>query len=556
MGIDINLLRVDKGGDPEVVKEWQRKRFAKVEIVDEVIEEDNKWRAVVSAIDNLKKERNTVQKEIAKKMKSKEPAEDLLSRKKTIDAEIKEKEAMKGPLQEKVQKLLNKIGNLVDESVPVSQDEEENITVRTWGETPSGPAFNNHHKILHKIGGYDPERGSKVAGPRCYFLKDAGVRLNQALINYGMDFCRERGYSLLSTPYFMNKDIMAGVAQLEQFDEELYKVTGDDEKYLIATSEQPICGFHKDEWLQEGELPKRYCGYSTCFRKEAGSSGKDVWGIFRVHQFEKIEQFIFCDSDLEVSKAMHEEMIKTAEDFYKSLGFSYRIVNLVSGELNNAAIKKYDLEAWFPGYEEYRELVSCSNCTDYQARAMEIRCGIKKQGEKEKKYVHMLNATLCATTRTICCILENYQTETGVRVPEVLVPYMGGTTFLPYILEDKLASKGERGAQKKAAKQKDAKGGGKGGKGSDKSSKAKNKEKKASKQNVPAKAVGSSINASKLSKMDSDLVNFSYIGGYVPSKEDADVFEKLDTKSLESYPNLTRWYEHMNTFTASERENW
>jgi hypothetical protein len=236
----------------------------------------------------------------------------------------------------------------------------------------------------------------------------------------------------------MKKDIMAGVAQLEQFDEELYKVGGDaDDKYLIATSEQPICAYHLGEWMDEKSLPIRYSGISTCFRKEAGSHGKDTWGIFRVHQFEKIEQFAIVEGDLSVSQRMQDEMIATAEEFYQSLGFPYHVISIVSGALNNAAIKKYDLEAWFPGYNAYRELVSCSNCTDYQSRAMEIRCGTKKLGDREKKYVHMLNATLCATGRAICCLLETYQEKDGVRIPEVLIPYMGGITFLPFVREAK-----------------------------------------------------------------------------------------------------------------------
>jgi len=182
---------------------------------------------------------------------------------------------------------------------------------------------------------------------------------------------------------------------------------------LIATSEQPISALHREEWLDAKELPYRYAGYSSCFRKEAGAHGKDTWGIFRVHQFEKIEQFIICKR--EDSWNFHDEMIKTAEEFYQSLELPYRVINIVSGALNDAAAKKYDLEAWFPGYETYRELVSCSNCTDFQSRALDISYGTKKQGDdkgnqgddKGKHFVHMLNATLCATERTMCCILEN-----------------------------------------------------------------------------------------------------------------------------------------------------
>ena len=278
--------------------------------------------------------------------------------------------------------------------------------------------------------------------------------LNQAFINYGIAFLRKRNYSILQPPYMMKKSMMAGVAQLEEFDEALYKVSGgandseDSDKYLIATSEQPICGYHKGEWLDEKSLPLRYSGVSSCFRKEAGKHGKDVWGIFRVHQFEKVEQFVICEDDIEVSNAIQQEMLVAAEEFYQSLGFPYQVINIVSGALNNAAIRKYDLECWFPGYNEYKELVSCSNCTDYQSRAMEIRCGAtKKMNETTKKYVHMLNSTLCATGRAICCLLETYQEENGVRVPEVLQPYMGGISFMPFIRE----ARGEKDGDAKSS---------------------------------------------------------------------------------------------------------
>lgn len=236
--------------------------------------------------------------------------------------------------------------------------------------------------------------------------------MNQALINYGLQFLAEKGYTPLQCPQFMLKDLMGKTAQLDAFDDELYKVVDGDsqnDKYLIATSEQPISAFHSDEWLQAKELPIQYAGYSSCYRREAGAHGRDAWGIFRVHQFEKIEQF--CLTDPEKSWDMFETMFTNSEEFYKSLGLPYRVVAIVSGALNNAASKKYDLEAWFPFQGEYKELVSCSNCTDYQSRGLEIRFGTKQQTDTKKKYVHALNSTLCATERALCCILENYQTE-------------------------------------------------------------------------------------------------------------------------------------------------
>lgn len=277
--------------------------------------------------------------------------------------------------------------------------------------------------------------------------------LNQALIGYSLSFllkkneCKEKkerkNWVLLQPPFFMNEDVMAETAQLSDFAETLYRIVDkvvvdkdgkahEDSKFLIATSEQPISALHRHELIKAERLPLRYCGLSTCFRKEAGAHGKDAWGIFRVHQFEKIEQFCITSPNGNDSWEMHEEMIRNCEEFYESLGLPYRVVSIVSGALNDAASKKYDLEAWFPTLGVFRELVSASNCTDYQSRALQIKFGGKKGAEARVPYVHMLNATLCATERTMCCILENNQTDDGIRVPPVLVPFMGGITFMPF----------------------------------------------------------------------------------------------------------------------------
>ena len=389
-------------------------------------------------------------------MKAKEDASALLSKKAELERKKAELIALEGTKEKAMKTKQISIGNLVHKSVPVSMDEANNEIIKTWkpdgniavnvqdGEESVEKKVNitvekkqclSHHEVLTRIHGYDPERGVKIDGHRGYFLRQYGVFFNQALINYGLNFLAERGYIPLQTPQMMNKDVMAKTAQLEQFDEELYKVLdGSDEKYLIATSEQPISAFHSEEWFDKpSDLPIKYAGYSSCYRREAGSHGKDAWGIFRVHTFEKIEQFVLTAPD--ASWEMFDSMIGASEEFYQSLKLPYQIVAIVSGALNNAAAKKYDLEAWFPFQGEYKELVSCSNCTDYQARRLEIRYGIKKMGEREKKYVHCLNSTLCATERALCCILENYQTEDGVIVPEVLRPYMGGKTFIPFTKE-------------------------------------------------------------------------------------------------------------------------
>lgn len=636
MPLDITLFRAN-GGNPELIRESQRRRFASVEIVDEIIQKDDVWRGLTGTIDNLKKQRNQVQKEIATIKKAQAATKDmdpavkaqydtqceaLVTEKNRFDKEITEAEERQRLVKVEVDALVNKVGNIVLDSVPVSKDEDaDNRVERTWGKPRDPAGLLNHHDLLWRIGGYEPERGAAVAGHRGYFLRDVGVLLNQAFINYGAAFLRKRGYIVLQPPYMMRKDVMAGVAQLEQFDEELYKISGDgDDKYLIATSEQPICAYHKDEWMDEKQLPLRYAGISTCFRKEAGAHGKDTWGIFRVHQFEKVEQFALVEGDLEKSNAMQEEMIKTAEEFYQSLGFPYRVINIVSGALNNAAIRKFDLEAWFPGYDNYRELVSCSNCTDYQSRAMEIRCGIKKMGDREKKYVHMLNATLCATGRAICCLLENYQDANGVHIPEVLVPFMGGITYLPFVRESKIPEKqaaaaGAKKEEKKGAAtpapaakgevkppaapataSKEEKKTEKKGDGKEKKEKKAGKEKAAAPQFctvpdvikpppsyvTPAPKVSSQASTSQVKEetaidgngvlvdesghtiksvdwhvVEEYLSNFSYIAGDAPGKIDRLTWETTSPQvNNTELPNTHRWYRHIASFTAEERATW
>ncbi|KAI9471629.1 Cytosolic seryl-tRNA synthetase [Coemansia sp. RSA 989] len=436
--LDINLFQTGKGGNPDLIRESQRRRGANPEIVDEIIELYKEWTGVRYSLDQLNKKINALQKQIGQKAKAKEDAKDLVAEKKVLDDQKKALiEDEKAALQA-VRVKVGGVGNIVHDSVPVSSTEDDNEIVRTHfvgGVEPvHQPKLYSHHEVLYLLGGFDTKRGANVAGHRGYFLTGVGVDLNLALINYGLQFLGSKGYTKIQTPFFMRREIMAKTAQLSQFDEELYKVSGDgDDKYLIATSEQPISAFHMDEWFEKPseQLPIKYAGYSTCFRKEAGAHGKDTQGIFRVHQFEKIEQFVLTEP--EKSWEMFDEMIASSEEFFQSLDISYRVVSIVSSALNDAAAKKYDLEAWFPARGEYKELVSCSNCTDYQSRNLEIRCGTKKMGDREKKYVHCLNSTLCATERALCCLLENHQTPEGLKIPAPLVPYMGGRDFVPYV---------------------------------------------------------------------------------------------------------------------------
>merc|ERR1719382_2015791 len=371
----------------------------------------------------------------------------------TLEAEVLKLEKVSDELLEKRDVELKKIGNIVGDEVPVSQDEEkDNKVTAKWGETRDFSeftyqtnGFRPHFELLEMIGAVEFAAGNDVAGNRGYFLTGPGVLLNQALINYGIAFLHKRGYTPVQPSFFMKKDLMAKTAELDDYDDVLYKVVKDKpelDKYLIATSEQPISAFHRGQSLDKAKFPIRYVGISSCFRREAGSSGRDIRGIFRVHQFEKIEQFVLTEP--EKSWDEHKEMIKASEDFYQSLEIPYRVVNIVSGELNNAAAKKYDLEGWFPGDNDgkgkYRELVSASNCTDYQARAMGVKYGYKPTDP----FCHMLNSTLCATGRALCCLVENYQEKDGVRVPRALVPFLLGKEFLPFtktLQEEKPAGK-------------------------------------------------------------------------------------------------------------------
>lgn len=449
--LDINNFREDRGGDPNLVRESQRRRYADVLLVDKVLEWDAEWRKVRYDLDCISKKRNELNAELKEiKMKGRNPDTNIdphgtreaaiKERKTALAAEETTKKDRLTSVEKERDGVLKRIGNLVHHTVPVDKDEEHNRVERVWpqsGERPRVPGKGlTHVDLLHMIDGVEYARGVATAGSRGYFLKGPGVLLNFALIQYALNFLTEKGYTPLQPPYFMEKEQMAKCAQLDDFDEQLYKVTGDGEKYLIATSEQPLCVYHVDEWVEERDLPRRYAGISTNFRKEAGSHGRDQLGIFRVHQFDKIEQFCVTAPEDNLSFEMLEEMISNAEDFYKSIGLTYQVISIVSGAMNDAAAKKYDLEAWFPaagdGHGEYRELVSASNCTDYQARKLETRCGAKKMGDTNKRYVHMLNSTLCATTRVICCILENFQTETGIKVPEVLRPYVG-KDFIPFV---------------------------------------------------------------------------------------------------------------------------
>eukprot|EP00096_Caligus_rogercresseyi_P014686 TRINITY_DN719_c0_g1_i2.p1 TRINITY_DN719_c0_g1~~TRINITY_DN719_c0_g1_i2.p1 ORF type:complete len:504 (-),score=205.81 TRINITY_DN719_c0_g1_i2:60-1571(-) len=461
MVLDIDAFRTEKGGDPEKIRKNQKLRFSDESSVDKVLELDEGWRKVRHEADNWNKLKNMASKVIGEKMKKKEPVGDddslpsevtsglLDLNKEKLDALtvtqikkirllideaiVKNNESLLS-LAKKRDDTLKELSNWLHPSVPVSNDEDkDNRVEKTFGDVSSRKKY-SHVDLIHMIGGMDAERGTVTSGGRGYYLIGPAVFLQQALIQLALQTLSKKGFSPLYTPFFMRKEVMMEVAQLSQFDEELYKVTGKgseneedksiEEKYLIATSEQPIAAFHREEWMNEKSLPVKYAGISTCFRQEVGSHGRDTRGIFRVHQFEKVEQFVITSPHDNKSWEAFDEMIGNAEEFYQVLGIPYRLVCIVSGALNNAAAKKIDLEAWFAGGGAFRELVSCSNCLDYQARRLRVRYGQTKKMNQATEYCHMLNGTMCAVTRVICALMETHQTETSIKVPEAIKAWM------------------------------------------------------------------------------------------------------------------------------------
>lgn len=336
---------------------------------------------------------------------------DLCLLSKSINNVLTEKDKLTADYFIKRNELVHKIPNLLHKGVPIFDDEKDNKVICIYDSpTKILDSKYNQYELSVKLGIY--ELANDISGSRSYFLCGDGVRLNTALINYAVDFISEKGYRMMQTPHFMTKESMKDICQLSDYNETLYNV--DDEHYLIATSEQPLTAYFRHKKVVD--MPIKLAGLSSCYRKEAGAHGKDTNGIFRVHQFEKVEQF--CVTDAATSFDMMENMINISKEFYESLGISYRVVNIVSGDLNDAASMKYDLEGWFAGSGKYRELVSCTNTTDFFSRRLYTK-------DDKGNLVHMLNSTLCANTRTLCCIMETYQTDDGINIPSVLQKYFG-----------------------------------------------------------------------------------------------------------------------------------
>jgi seryl-tRNA synthetase len=418
--LDMKLVRES----PDTIRKDLVKRGMneRLEEVDEAVELDKEWRSLKKQVDDLRHAQNQMNEEVAKLKRSGVDITAKLEEVRAIPNRIKELEERADSAQKRLREIMMGLPNILDASVPIGPDDTGNVTVRTFGE-PGKYDFKlrDHVDVLTNAGLLDLERAAKISGARFYFLKGDAMLLEQSLMRYSLDTLTKRGFTAVSPPIMMNREAYQGVVDLNDFGPVIYKVEGED-LYLIATSEHPLVAMHMDEILDGQTLPIKYCGFSPNFRVEAGAHGKDTKGIFRTHQFYKVEQVVFARP--EESWAIHEELIGNAEAIFQSLGIHYRVVNVCTGDMGTVAAKKYDLEAWMPVQQKFREMVSCSNVTDYQARRLMTR--FREKPGSEPRMVHTLNST-AVTTRALVAIVENFQQADGsVLIPKPLVPYMGG----------------------------------------------------------------------------------------------------------------------------------
>lgn len=405
------------------IKAKLQKRGEDLSELDNFGKLDERRRKIINEVEQLKAERNETSKKISELKREKKDASELIERMQQVSKTIKELDSELNEIEEQFDKIMLGIPNIPHESVPVGEDEEDNVEVRKWGEIPKFSfEVQAHWDIGTNLGILDFERAAKVAGSRFVFLKGLGSRLERALINFMMDYHTDHhGYEEMIPPYLVNRDSMTGTGQLPKFEEDAFLIKKWD-YFLIPTAEVPVTNFHRDEILSVDDLPKKYVAYSACFRSEAGSAGRDTRGLIRQHQFNKVELVQFVKP--EDSYNALEELVGHAEKILQLLGLPYRVMNMCTGDLGFTAAKKYDLEVWIPSQNKYREISSCSNFEAFQAR----RAGIRyRDADGKVKYVHTLNGSGLAVGRTLTAIIENYQQEDGsVIVPEVLRPYMGG----------------------------------------------------------------------------------------------------------------------------------
>jgi len=388
----------------------------------QLLEMEDRRRQLLKEVEELRNRRNVVSEEIGRLKREKKDADPLLTEMKGVSDKIKELDETLGKVEETAAIFLRYIPNIPHASVPVGKDEAENKVVRTWGE-PKDLGFPplNHWDIGEMLGIIDFDRASKIAGARFALMRGAGARLERALMNFMLDLNTSKGYTEVFPPILVNRESMTGTGQLPKFEMELFRIA-DPEFYLIPTAEVPVTNIHRDEILKEDDLPLYYTAYTPCFRREAGSYGKDTRGLIRQHQFNKVELVKFVTPESSYEEL--EKLTSDAEDILQKLCLPYRVVALCTGDLGFSAAKTYDLEVWLPGQQRYREISSCSNFEDFQARRANIR--FKREGKKGTEFVHTLNGSGLAIGRTLVAILENYQQKDGsITVPHVLRSYMG-----------------------------------------------------------------------------------------------------------------------------------
>ncbi|WP_018753770.1 serine--tRNA ligase [Paenibacillus sanguinis] len=418
--LDVKVMRNDYARVEDALK----RRGKSLDLIEGFPRLDEKRRELLQESETLKNRRNTVSAEVAQRKKNKENADELIGEMRQVGDRIKELDEEVRALEADIEELMLSIPNIPHESVPVGASEEENVEVRRWSE-PKSYAFapKAHWDVAADLGILDFEAAAKVTGSRFTFYKGLGARLERALINFMMDLhSNEHGYEEMLPPYIVNRDSLYGTGQLPKFEEDLFKLSGGSDYYLIPTAEVPVTNYHRDEILNAEDLPRKYVAYSSCFRSEAGAAGRDTRGLIRQHQFNKVEMIKIVHPDHSYEEL--ETMTANAERVLQLLNLPYRVLALCTGDMSFTSAKTYDLEVWLPESGVYREISSCSNVEDFQARRANIR--FRPEPKAKPEFVHTLNGSGLAVGRTVAAILENYQQEDGsVEIPEVLRPYMG-----------------------------------------------------------------------------------------------------------------------------------
>jgi len=416
--LDIKKIRLE----PEQYRAGLRAKKAE-DMLDKLLELDEQRRKYITGADELKSLRNTVSKEIGELKKAKQPADEKIKKMREVGGQIKSLDGDIKDIEDKINQVITTFPNIPHKSVKVGQSEEDNVEVSKWGKKPEFDfPLMDHLDLAENLEILDFQRASKISGSGFPLYMGAGARLERALINFMLDFHTEKhGYREVFPPFLVSREAAFGTGQLPKLEEDMYLCVKDD-LFLIPTAEVPVTNIHRDEILQERDLPLKYSAFSGCFRREAGSYGKDTRGLSRVHQFNKVEMVQFCTP--ETSYSVHEQLLKDAEEILQSLGLHYRILELCSGDLSFAAAKCYDIEVWAPGSEKYFEVSSVSNFEDFQARRANIR--YRRTEDNKVDFVHTLNGSGVATPRLLIALLETYQTDEGsVVIPEILHKYTG-----------------------------------------------------------------------------------------------------------------------------------